>query len=319
MRVLLTGASSFTGAWFVHALAEAGAEVIVLRRGRWAEDDAARRRRLRWLDGRCRLIEGCPFGSEPFLEALRAVGRFDIFCHHGAEVGDHRRLDADPLAAAAANTQAIERVVEAIMAQGCGTLLLTGSVFEADEGRGEPPLRAFSPYGLSKTLTWHVFRYHAERHGLALGKFVIASPFGPLDKPAGLVRSLVETWRQGGAAVIRRPQLVRDHLQVQPLARAYARFATTLPAQRGTLRQVPSQFPERLDRFAARLAAALGPRLGWACRFVAADPPEPAEEPLVRRGSTPLARLVSDLDPERAWDEAARCWSCDDASRVEKS
>lgn len=318
MRILFTGASSFTGAWFVHALAEAGAEVIALRRGRWAEDDAARRQRLRWLDGRCRVIEGCPFGSAPFLEALRDVGRFDLLCHHGAEVGDHRRLDAEALAAAAANTRGIERVVEAIMARGCGALLLTGSVFEADEGRGEPPLRAFSPYGLAKTLTWHVFRYHAERHGLTLGKFVIASPFGPLDKP-GLVRSLIETWRQGGTAVIRRPQLVRDHLQVQLLAGAYARFAADLPARRGTLRQVPSQFPERLDRFAARLAAALGPRLGWACRFAAADPPEPSEEPLARRGSTPLVRLVPDLDPERAWDETVCCWRHGDARSIEKS
>jgi hypothetical protein len=38
-------------------------------------------------------------------------------------------------------------------------IVLTGSVFEADEGLGESPLRAFSPYGLSKTVTGQIFPF----------------------------------------------------------------------------------------------------------------------------------------------------------------
>ena len=45
MRVLLTGASSFTGAWFVHALAEAGHEVVAPLRAAGGYDDPIRRRR----------------------------------------------------------------------------------------------------------------------------------------------------------------------------------------------------------------------------------------------------------------------------------
>ena len=55
MRVLLTGASSFTGAWFVHALAEAGHEVVAPLRAAGGYDDPIRRRRVAALEGRARL------------------------------------------------------------------------------------------------------------------------------------------------------------------------------------------------------------------------------------------------------------------------
>ena len=63
---------------------------------------------------------------------------------------------------------------------GCNKILLTGSVFENDEGAGSRDLRAFSPYGLSKGFTWQLFRYHAQIRSMTLGKFVIPNPFGPL-------------------------------------------------------------------------------------------------------------------------------------------
>jgi nucleoside-diphosphate-sugar epimerase len=304
MRVLLTGASSFTGAWFALALVRAGAEVIAACRGPLADGDAERCRHLATLAGRCGLVGSCPFGSAPFLALIRSIGPIDILCHHGTKAGDHRSHDLDPLAATAAQGANVEAVLEALDQAGCRTLLLTGTVFEADEGRGEAPLRAFSAYGLAKSLTWQLFRYHAERAGLTLGKLVVASPFGPREKP-GLTRQLTDAWLRGETPVLRRPQLVRDHLQVPLLAAAYARFALSLPGRPGTHRLVPSQFPERLDRFADRLATALSPRLALPCRFESAEPPEATDEPLARCGVEPMAALVPNLDPERAWDEYA--------------
>jgi UDP-glucose 4-epimerase len=305
IRVLFTGASSFTGTWFVRALAERGVEVIAPCRSRLADGDADRRRWLASIAGSCRLVESCPFGSEPFLELVRAVGPIDLFCHHGTKSGDHRDPSLDVLDAVAAHTAAIEPTLDALMAAGCRTLLLTGTVFEADEGLADPPAGACSPYGLAKTLIWQVFRHHAERRGLTLGKLVIASPFGPLEKP-GLARHLATSWCQGRTPVLRCPQLVRDHLQVPLLAAAYARFALDLPGRRsGTHRLTPSQFAEPLGRFADRLAGALSPRLRRPCRFTCAAPPEPTDEPARRCGLDPLERLVPDLDPDEAWDAYA--------------
>lgn len=304
MRILLTGVSSFTGAWFAKALHAAGMEVIAACRGRVADYDRPRRRRIEWLGGRCRIVEASPFGSNPFIDLIRHAGPFDLLCHHGAEVGDHRRADLDVLAAAAANTHRIEPVLDRLTAGGCRAVLVTGTVFEADEGWGEAPLRAFSPYGRAKTLTWQIFRHHAEARGLTLGKFVVASPFGPFEKP-NLPRYLVESWRRGEQPVLRHPYLVRDHIQVQLLATAYARFAGSLPGRSGVHRLTPSQFAERLDTFAARLAAAMTPRTGWPCRFACAVPPEPSDEPRERCGTTPVTQLVDAESVTRAWNEHA--------------
>ena len=44
----------------------------------------------------------------------------------------------------------LPRVLDLLMAAGCSKIVLTGSVFENDEGAGSEPREAFSPYGLVK-------------------------------------------------------------------------------------------------------------------------------------------------------------------------
>jgi len=44
----------------------------------------------------------------------------------------------------------LRAILAALKADGLKGVVLTGSVFENDEGAGEEPLRAFSGYGLSK-------------------------------------------------------------------------------------------------------------------------------------------------------------------------
>lgn len=304
-RILLTGASSFTGTWFASALAAAGLEVVAACRLPPAAGGPERQRRLARLAGRCRLVAGCPFGSAPFLDLIRREGPFALFCHHGAKACDHRDPALDPLAEAAGHAHGLERVLDALQATGCRAVLLTGTVFEAGEGQGDPPLRSIGPYGLAKSLSWQIFRHHAEARGLPLAKFVIANPIGPLEKP-GLSRMLGEAWLRGETPMLQRPQLIRDQLQVESLALAYARFACALLERPASLRLTPSQFPERLDRFADRLATALAPRLGRACRFVSAAHPAESDEPVARCGVEPLATLLPGLDPERHWDGHAR-------------
>lgn len=304
-RILLTGASSFTGTWFASALADAGASVVAPCRGPIDMTDADRRRRLARLEGCLRLVGNCPFGSEPFLELIRREGPFDLLCHHGGKAGDHRDATLDPLAAAAHQGRGVEQVLDALQASGCKAVLVTGTVFEADEGQGDQPLRSIGSYGLAKSLTWLMFRHHAEERGLPLAKFVIANPIGPYEKP-GLCRALGRAWLRGETPVLQRPQLKRDQLQVEPLAAAYAAFALRLIDRPESRRLTPSQFPERLDWFVGRMAMALRPRLGAACRFACAEPPEGTTEPLTRCGIEPLAAWVPNLDPERHWDSHAR-------------
>jgi nucleoside-diphosphate-sugar epimerase len=314
MRVLLTGASSFTGAWFVNALIERDCEVVAALRGPdHPGGRSPRARRLDLLRDRCLLVPEAPFGSPEFLELVRREAPFDLLCHHGAEVGDHRRGDFDIDAAVAADTRGVEAVLDALEAAGCRALLHTGTVFEADEGDGERPLRAFSPYGLAKTLTWHRIRFAAERRGLALGKLVVASPFGPLEKE-GLTAALMRAWLNGITPRLRRPRLVRDQVPVALLADAYARLAERLPGSRGTLRVAPSGFAEPLGVFARRLAEAMRPRLRRPCEIVCSDPPEAADEPMVRKGLEPLPELRDPAAVAALWDSYAAYWRAETLS-----
>lgn len=309
MRVLLTGASSFTGAWFANALLERDCEVVAALRGPDEPGGARgpRARRLGLLRERCELVPDAPSGSLAFLDLIRQGGPFDLLCHHGAEVGDHRRADFDVDAAVATDSRSVEAVLDALEGAGCRAVLYTGTVFEADEGEGERPLRAFSPYGLAKTLTWHRLRFAAERRGMALGKLVVASPFGPLEKD-GLTAALMRAWISGITPRLRRPRLVRDQVPVALLAEVYGRLAERLPGSRGTVRATPSGFAEPLGAFARRLAEAMRPRLRRPCEIVCSDPPEAADEPLVRKGLEPLPELRDPAAVAALWDAYAAYW-----------
>src|ERR1051326_8278905 len=132
----------------------------------------------------CETHFDCPFGGEAFLDRVRSTpGGLDVLCHHGAEVGDYRSPDFDPYRAAATNLFRLPEVMRALKDRGCGRLVLTGSVFEQNEGAGSAPLRAFSPYGLSKGLTATAAEFYAGREGVTFEKFVIPNPFGPYEEP----------------------------------------------------------------------------------------------------------------------------------------
>jgi len=256
MRVLLTGASSFTGAWFAKRLSEKGHQVTATLRGFRAAYQGLKAQRLAWIEGNCELVEGAPFGSDTFLEKVEG-GRFDILCHHAAEVANYRSPDFDIAAALAANTFRICDVLAALRRTGCGRIVLTGTIFEPDEGKGDMPLRAFNAYGLSKGLTARMFDFHAD--GFGLGKFVIANPFGPYQEPR-FTDYLMQQWKDGKPGKVQAPLYVRDHIPVALMADAYVRFVEELGA--GERRKTaPSCYAESQEDFARRFAREVGARL----------------------------------------------------------
>jgi nucleoside-diphosphate-sugar epimerase len=149
MRILFTGASSFTGYWFVRELVAAGHEVVAACRGD-GRCESLRAERMKMVRELCETRFGCAFGNDEFLALAETP--FDVLCDHGAEVGDYRSPDFDPYRAAAANLYRLPQVLRALQQRGCGRLVLTGTFFESN-GAGSKPLRAFDAYGLSKGLT----------------------------------------------------------------------------------------------------------------------------------------------------------------------
>ena len=306
MRVLMTGASSFTGAWIARRLAEAGMAVTAPRRSGAAQDDALTFERLASLPRTVTVVEEAPLGSDRFLATFQEHGPFDVLCLHGATVGDHRAPGFDVLAALRRDTCRLDLVLDRFAATGGSSVVVTGSFFEADEGRGEAPHGAIGGYGLAKTLTWHAIRHAVEARGLKLGKFVIPHPYGPMEKP-GLTSMLARSWLRGETPVITQPALVRDHIHVDLLARAYLALVQRLDAApaRACLHAGPSGRVESVAAFVERFAAALGSRLGVPTPWRSEPAPMDPAVPRLRYNPDPVASQHPGFDEAASCDELA--------------
>jgi nucleoside-diphosphate-sugar epimerase len=306
MKVLLTGASSFTGYWFAHALAEAGHQVVAPLRGALASySEGTRAERVRRLGAVAEIVDEAPFGGARFMDLVRAGG-YDLLCHHAARVGDYRSPDFDVAGALAENTHNLREVLSSLGTGGLKGVLLTGSVFEQAEGAGEAPRRAFSHYGVSKGLTAAVVEYRCSEARLGYGKFVIPNPFGPLEEPR-FCAYLVRTWKAGDVARVNTPAYVRDNIHIDLLAKAYARYAGELSQGSAPGKLNPSGYVEAQGAFAERFAAAMRPRLGLPCALDLARQTE-FSEPVMRVNTDSASLYVPHWNESEAWDRAAEAY-----------
>jgi UDP-glucose 4-epimerase len=301
MRILFTGASSFTGFAFVKALAAAGHEIVCPLRGTVEGYTGIRKERVEQLRPLVRFTPNAAFGSTSFLKVIRENGPWDILSHHAAEVTDYKSPDFDPLQALESNTKDLSAVLSGFKQSGGKAVLLTGTVFEPDEGTGNEPLRAFSPYGLSKGLTWQVFRFYCSRAGVPLGKFVIPNPFGPWEEPR-FTAYLMTMWKDSKAAQVMTPDYIRDNIHVDLLAAVYARFSGQLgTGVAGSIKTNPSGYVESQGAFAARVAREVKARTGWPCALeIMAQKDFP--EPRSRANSEPAAQTISQWNESAGWD-----------------
>lgn len=300
MRILLTGASSFTGAWFAAALAGDGHKVTgTLQRpiGDYADLEA---RRIAMLQAAgVSLVEQASYGNAVMTEL---VGQgFDRLCFHASDVRDYRSADFDLDRAIQSNLAGMRAACLAAKAAGTRRLIWTGTVFEPGEARGDRLDEAITSYGLSKWLTWQALHSYAGEAELALGKFIVPNPFGPLEQER-FCTYLVKSWRDHQTPEVRTPDYIRDNIPVDKLARAYADFVVLPPEEAGADRCGPSGYIESQGDFTARFAREIGTRLGLAAPFTLARQSDFAE-PLTRinlGGADPL------WDEVRFWDNLAQ-------------
>ncbi len=310
MRIFFTGASSFTGYWFVRELAVAGHEVTATFRRRPEEyTDQRRRQRVELGLQFCTPVYGCSFGDEAFIAHIREQGPWDVLCHHAAELTNYKSPDFDVVSAIRNNTHHVQSVLDALAGAGCRRVVLTGSVFENDEGAGSEGLPAFSPYGLSKGVTAHLFRYYTAARRFRLDKFVIPNPFGPYEEPR-FTSYLVRSWKEGKTPVVSTPAYVRDNIHVSLLAKAYAAFLGEVPpAPAAGFRKLnPSGYVESQGAFALRFADAMRPRLKLPCELELKNQTE-FSEPRVRINTDVLDAAGLGWNESRAWDQIAEYYT----------
>lgn len=292
--------------WFAETLVRRGSSVIAVSRREPESYSGLRGERLARIADCCRLLWNAPFGSSRFLEIIAEEGPFDVLCHHGAEAEGYRSRDFDCIGAVASNSRSLPAVLNALRSAGCSRTVLTGSVFEGGEQGGAVPLRAFSGYGLSKALTSQIFEFYAEQKGVALGKFVIANPFGPYEEPR-FTNYLIRSWSEGKSALINTPRYVRDNIHISLLAECYCGFVQSLP-RAGCHRIGPSGYAESQGAFAMRFAREIGARLKLETSLELAKQ-RIFDEPAICINTDVVPAAELDWDEQEAWDELAHYYA----------
>ncbi len=304
MKILLTGASSFTGFWFLKELANAGHAITATFRKRPADyPEEPRKTRATLVANLCTPVYGPAFGDPAFLELIESLAPLDLLAHHAADVTNYKSPDFNPFSALSNNAHNLLPTLQALKSAGCHKILLTGSVFEPGEGAGSQDLPAVSPYGLSKGLTSQTFRYYCWRENLALAHFVIPNPFGPYEEPR-FTAFLMKHWFAGATPSVSQPSYVRDNIHVSLLAKLYARFASQIPAAPTYLKTNPSGYVESQGAFAERFAREMRPRLNLPCPIELKKQTDFAE-PRVRINTDIPDFNALEWDETAAWDDIA--------------
>lgn len=300
MKIFFTGASSFTGYWFTKTLAEAGHDITATftRLDLDAYTDPYRLRVEKLLP-LVRALWNTAMGSETMLSAIES-NSYELLCLHGAVVGNHKAPDFDVLSALQQNTHNLPSVLAQFKAAGGKAVISTGTYFEADEGIGTEPRQAFSPYALSKTLTWQAIRFQCHQFALPLAKFVVANPFGSLEK-GGFTQYLIQSWRKGEQVSVRTPDYIRDNVPVDLMALHYLELCEELQEkpESGSHNPVaPSWFTGSQGDFTGYFAEKFHQMTGLSAPFELAQQTD-FSEPLDRRNREQPVDLHS-----HQWSEA---------------
>lgn len=303
MKILFTGGSSFTGLWFIKALAEHGHEITTIFPREEKEYTSLRKERVMQVKELSSTHFNCPFGSDPFFKLLASQKQWDLLCHHAAYVQDYKSPQFNIAHALANNTHRIEEVLMKLKEKGCQKMVVTGTVFEQGEGEGTEQKRAVSPYGLSKGLSWEVFKYYTQKLEMKLGKFVIPNPFGPYEEPR-FTTYLIQTWYNQETAEVRTPQTVRDNIPATLLSKAYAQFSEQLTPFPGIEKLNPSFYTESQAAFTARFAKEMEKRLPLKCAYTCAEQTN-FDEPQIRINTDHLDPIKVQWTEADAWDSLA--------------
>jgi UDP-glucose 4-epimerase len=312
LKVLMSGASSFTGCHIAQKLSSSGFEVWALLTRELKDYGAPLIKKRLEHASTVKWVEKASFGSDAFLAFLEQ-NHFDAVINHGAPIKGYRDPGFDYLASVAATVNNAKSVFERLAASKTKVFIHSGSIFEPDEGTERAGIEGSSPavsiYGVSKNLAWQTLRYFAELNAVPITKIIIPNPVGPFENPDRLVPYFVQQWMQGKVPTLTTPHLVRDNLPAQWLAEAYVEeiksrlenpISETAQPLVKTVR--PSGFAmTNLDfiNLVIRNLKAAGFRHECPIKVVE----KPSSEPLVRENTTQRPELRSSEAEDRFWSE----------------
>ncbi len=259
MKILFTGGSSFSGYWFIKTLVSAGHHLTVPLKREKNFYEGVRAKRVEKLLPLCSVIENAPLGSDAFNHLIETTS-WDLFCHHAADVTDYKSPDFNPIRALENNTNSL---IKALSGGHIKRFLLTGSVFEKAEGKGDTQ-QAISPYGLSKSLTSLYLHYYCDLYKIPFSKFIIPNPFGPYEE-AKYAAYLMKQWLSKESVHIQTPDYIRDNIPIDLLSLAYLDCV-----QNGNEHMHPSGYVGSQAAFTEKFALEMRSRLHLPCHYTSA-------------------------------------------------
>ena len=189
MRVLLTGATSFTGAYIAKALKSQGIDLFVSSTRDTC--DWNQLENLRWQFCELKkenLIEKAPLDSFNFLECIENI-KPEVFINHGAPVGNFRSPEFSLERFKREVCESLDQVFSKLKLNGAKTVIHSGSEFE-----DQIPDREASRYTEAKKLQWNYVREYGQKYSIKVIRVAIPNPFGPLESESKLLPRLIKAW-----------------------------------------------------------------------------------------------------------------------------
>lgn len=302
LRILLTGATSLTGFWFARQLKDSGHTVKCLMTRNSAADYTGLKSAIRFshLQAEFPLLYNAAFGTEAFQQILEAE-EFDLLCLHGSHIPEYKSQSFNIAESLFHNLHNINDVF-AILQRKKNRILLTGTLFEPNEGLDGKPAEAGSPYGLAKGLITQAFRYYSIKFTVPMRHFVVANPFGPLEDRK-FNYYLMDCWLNGKKAQVKTPDYVRDNIPVTLLALAYEKACRDLMGQANLFSSTrPSGYVGTQAKFTALMAEHMRGLLHIPCEFECLKQID-FLEPMDRHNSENAFVVFPEFSEETFWSE----------------
>lgn len=299
MKILITGPTSFSGAFFIEELSKAGHDVFCTLTKSVDDYTGIRALRLQKAKSHAHVFEDVSFGDARFCEIVQQES-FDIFCHHGAWTENYNSMDYDFGSAYENNTKQIPLVCEFLAKNGCKAIVISASIFEGGINGSKP----FSPHGLIKQITSQTTEFYAHVAGLHFSRFVIPNPFGALDNPK-LIDYLCREWYANKTPEIRTPLYVRDNIHVQLMAKGFVYWLEHMPLEQKSSVFSPAGMISTMGDFVQKVASEMRPRLGLDCNVLLGTQSD-FSQPMVLVNDSPLDHMFEDWQESEAWDALAQ-------------
>jgi UDP-glucose 4-epimerase len=228
-KVLLTGLTSFTGAYIALDLQDDGFQTVCPLKGFMNEYSPIKRERIQLAKNvkkpALKLEENVDLNSPKFIELIERE-KCHVFINHAAFIDNYRSLEFDVLKHLQTNLQNIQKVISTLKDNGCNLFIHSGSAFEPN---GQYSAYGLSPYGVAKKMVWDLTLFWCSHYGLPIIKVVIPNPYGHLENPDRLLPVFSSKLKQGQSVTLHNSGDVRNNILASNLAKYYLDAAKLCP------------------------------------------------------------------------------------------